>query len=52
MRGLAALVALGLVLVSCNRQNPYRDKKSNPAGSPSDRTGGARSGPDKAGGGK
>jgi hypothetical protein len=52
MRGVAALLLLGLALAGCNRQNPYRDEKSNPAGSPSDRTGGARSGPDKAGGGK
>jgi hypothetical protein len=46
MRKFAAIAVLaGALLAGCNRQNPYRDQKSNPQGSPADRTGGSRNVP-------
>lgn len=43
MKPRMPLVALAAALLAaCNAQQPYRDAKSNPRGSPAERTGGAR----------
>jgi hypothetical protein len=57
MRRTAALLAVAFALLAaCNKgPNPYRQAGNppgqNPAGTPADRTGGAKNTPDPAGGG-